>query len=160
MPLHPSMGASAYIHDFVHSKNPKFKGKSKKKRIQMALGAFYGAKNFHGREDVNPIVVDSPVLSTLGEIEAEEDDLLERDTTDLDFKVQPLKVGDRRISSTVNGRQYHHFPERGMTPSSYYNRIMSIYALSPEKALQYMQRNSRYSRKVMPLHPKLSDVGY
>lgn len=30
------------IKDFVHSKNPKFKGKSKKERIKMALGAKYG----------------------------------------------------------------------------------------------------------------------
>jgi hypothetical protein len=29
------------IKDFVHSKNPKFKGKSKKERIRMALGAKY-----------------------------------------------------------------------------------------------------------------------
>lgn len=44
MPLNPSMGSSEYVHDFVKSKNPKFKGKSKKKRVSMALGAFYGAK--------------------------------------------------------------------------------------------------------------------
>ena len=30
------------IHDFVHSDNPKFSGKSKKERIKMALGAYYG----------------------------------------------------------------------------------------------------------------------
>lgn len=42
--LKPSMGASKYIHDFVHSDNEKFKGKSKKDRIRMALGAYYGAK--------------------------------------------------------------------------------------------------------------------
>ncbi len=33
-----------WIHDFVHSDNPKFAGKSKKERIRMALGASYGAK--------------------------------------------------------------------------------------------------------------------
>ncbi len=44
MPLSPSMGSGAYVHEFTKSKNPRFKGKSKKKRIQMALGAFYGAK--------------------------------------------------------------------------------------------------------------------
>jgi hypothetical protein len=36
--------AADYIHDFVHSANPKFKGKSKEERIQMALGAFYGKR--------------------------------------------------------------------------------------------------------------------
>ena len=33
--------AGDYISDFVHSTNPKFEGKSKKERINMALGAYY-----------------------------------------------------------------------------------------------------------------------
>jgi|LakMenE18May11ns_1017448.scaffolds.fasta_scaffold9926429_3 hypothetical protein len=41
--LKPSDPTSKYIHDFVHSDNPKFAGKSKKERIRMALGAKYGA---------------------------------------------------------------------------------------------------------------------
>lgn len=36
--------AADYIHDFVHSDNPKFAGKSKKERMKMALGAFYAKK--------------------------------------------------------------------------------------------------------------------
>lgn len=36
--------ASKWIHDFVHSDNPKFKGKSTKERQQMALGAYYSKK--------------------------------------------------------------------------------------------------------------------
>ena len=42
--LDPSMGAGEYIHDFVHSKNKKFSGKSKEERIKQALGAYYAAK--------------------------------------------------------------------------------------------------------------------
>jgi hypothetical protein len=42
--LKPSMGAGAYIDDFLKSKNPKFAGKSADKRRQMALAAFYAAK--------------------------------------------------------------------------------------------------------------------
>lgn len=42
--LKPSMGAAAYIKDFVHSDDPKFKGKSKKQRMKQALAAFYSAK--------------------------------------------------------------------------------------------------------------------
>ena len=42
--LKPSMGAAAYIKDFVHSDNPKFKGKSKKQRMKQALAAYYSAK--------------------------------------------------------------------------------------------------------------------
>lgn len=41
--LKPSDPTGKYIHDFVHSDNPKFAGKSKKERIRMALGAKYGA---------------------------------------------------------------------------------------------------------------------
>ena len=39
--LGKSASASDFIHDFVHSKNPKFAGKSKKQRIQQALAAYY-----------------------------------------------------------------------------------------------------------------------
>jgi hypothetical protein len=43
--LHEVMSKDAkagdWIHDFVHSSNPKFDGKSKKERINMALGAYY-----------------------------------------------------------------------------------------------------------------------
>ena len=42
--LSASASAGDYIHDFVHSDNPKFEGKSTKERQKMALGAFY-AKN-------------------------------------------------------------------------------------------------------------------
>ena len=37
--------AGAWIHDFVHSDNPKFAGKSTAKRKEMALGAYYSKKN-------------------------------------------------------------------------------------------------------------------
>jgi hypothetical protein len=39
-----STPTSDVISDFVHSKNPKFKGKTKAMRIKMALGASYAAK--------------------------------------------------------------------------------------------------------------------
>jgi hypothetical protein len=39
--------AAAWIHDFVHSNNPKFSGDSKKQKIKRALGAYYGKQ----RED-------------------------------------------------------------------------------------------------------------
>lgn len=39
--LTKSMSAGDVISDFVHSENPKFKGKSKKERMKMALGAYY-----------------------------------------------------------------------------------------------------------------------
>src|SRR5215472_5506694 len=44
MPLGKGASASDWIHDFVHSDNPRFAGKSKKERINMALGAYYGRR--------------------------------------------------------------------------------------------------------------------
>mgnify|MGYP003346771018 CR=1 FL=1 len=40
--LTKKMSAGDVISDFVHSDDPKFKGKSKKERQKMALGAYYG----------------------------------------------------------------------------------------------------------------------
>jgi len=45
--------AGDWIHDFVHSDNPKFAGKSKAERKKMALGAYYGAQKeaYEGSDD-------------------------------------------------------------------------------------------------------------
>ena len=40
--LSKDASAGDWIHDFIHSDNPKFAGKSKKERQKMALGAYYG----------------------------------------------------------------------------------------------------------------------
>ena len=45
------MKASDVISDFVHSDDPKFKGKSKKERMKMALGAYYGMHPEKSRKD-------------------------------------------------------------------------------------------------------------
>jgi len=50
--LTKSTTAGETIHDFVHSKNPKFAGKSKKERQRMALGAYY-AKQREQKEEVS-----------------------------------------------------------------------------------------------------------
>lgn len=54
--LTKSATAGDWIHDFVHSDNPKFAGKSKAERKKMALGAYYGKQN----EEVD----DSPAITT------------------------------------------------------------------------------------------------
>lgn len=43
--------SSKWIHDFVHSDNPKFADKSTKERQQMALAAWYAAKRKQKGED-------------------------------------------------------------------------------------------------------------
>lgn len=42
--LKPSMGAGEYVKDFEKSDNPKFSGKSKDKRREMAIAAYLSAK--------------------------------------------------------------------------------------------------------------------
>ena len=42
--LKKSDPAGKWISDFVHSKDPKFAGKSKKERMKQALGAYYAAQ--------------------------------------------------------------------------------------------------------------------
>lgn len=59
--LSKSAPASAWIKDFVHSKNPKFKGKSKEERIKMALGAYYGQKE--SLEESAKVLMEAPVKS-------------------------------------------------------------------------------------------------
>jgi hypothetical protein len=48
--LSASDPAGKWISDFVASDNPKFAGKSKKERINMALGAYYAAKKMKTEE--------------------------------------------------------------------------------------------------------------
>lgn len=43
--LSKDASAGDWIHDFIHSDNPKFAGKSKKERQKMALGAYYAKQN-------------------------------------------------------------------------------------------------------------------
>jgi len=45
MPLNPSDGAKAYVKDFKKSKAPQFKGKSDKKKQQMAIAAYLDDKD-------------------------------------------------------------------------------------------------------------------
>jgi len=57
--LKASAPTAEWIHDFVHSKNPKFAGKSKKERINMALGAAYAAKRNEEVEQIEELSKDT-----------------------------------------------------------------------------------------------------
>jgi hypothetical protein len=63
MPLNVSDGPEAFIHDFVHSSDPRFKGKSKKTRIKQALAAYYSKKRGESLTSLS-----SPVSSILREL--------------------------------------------------------------------------------------------
>jgi hypothetical protein len=55
--------AGDYIHDFIHSDNPKFAGKSKAERKKMALGAYYGKQNEEVVEENYKQQDDAPITT-------------------------------------------------------------------------------------------------
>jgi hypothetical protein len=57
--LSKDASAGDWIHDFVHSDNPKFAGKSKAERKKMALGAYYGAQKEGYEPSDAPITTDT-----------------------------------------------------------------------------------------------------
>lgn len=65
MPLTKSMSAGEVIHDFVHSKNPKFAGKSKAERRRMALGAYYSKHPEKSNEETEMSEPTTPTLFDL-----------------------------------------------------------------------------------------------
>jgi len=64
--LKKSQPAGEWVKDFVHSKDPKFAGKSKKKRMQMALGAYYAKQRNEEVEEIEEKQLDELKKSTLG----------------------------------------------------------------------------------------------
>jgi len=57
--LSKDASAGDYISDFVHSDNPKFAGKSVKKRQKMALAAYYAKKRNESVDDSYPVTTDT-----------------------------------------------------------------------------------------------------
>ena len=57
--LSKDASAGDWIHDFVHSDNPKFAGKSTAERKKMALGAYYGAQKESYEDSNAPITTDT-----------------------------------------------------------------------------------------------------
>lgn len=53
--LSKDASAGDWIHDFVHSDNPKFAGKSKEKRKQMALAAYYAKQRNEEVEQIDEL---------------------------------------------------------------------------------------------------------
>ena len=71
--------ASKWIHDFVASDNPKFAGKSKKMRINMALGAYYAAQRAAPKNE--EVALDEK-LDAVGREDADVNNDMKVDVTD------------------------------------------------------------------------------
>jgi hypothetical protein len=99
--LKASDPAGTYIHDFVHSDNPKFAGKSKAKRIQMALAASYAAKGKSRNEETEQI--DELKKSTLGSYvkKASQDAVINRKIgADFENRASKARKPDMKNAST------------------------------------------------------------
>ena len=108
--LHEVLSADAqagdWIHDFVHSDNPKFEGKSKKERIKMALGAYYAKQR---NEEVEH-VTESSVRTRDGDIVKAGDDIGYKDGHEKYGKVHKIQGDIVHIKSwdSDHGEHFIH----------------------------------------------------
>ena len=64
--LSKDASAGAWIHDFVHSDNPKFAGKSKEERKKQALAAYYAKQKNEEVEQIDEKVISSELQTIQG----------------------------------------------------------------------------------------------
>jgi len=104
--LSASQPASAWIRDFIDSTNPKFKGKTKKERISMALGAYYAAQKNEACDDSSPFKAN--------------DDSIEYDPEQLaaGIKIELEHTDDEEIATII---AKHHLAE----DPEYYIKLVS-----------------------------------
>lgn len=101
--LSKDASAGDYISDFVHSDNPKFAGKSVKKRQKMALAAYYAKKN-ESVDDSYPVTTDTVAGRMPGGMA----------NTFKQFKVK-VSAKDKEAAETLN--QIHNSNPMNMTAS-------------------------------------------
>ena len=122
--LKPSMGAGAYVDDFKDSKAPQFKGKSKKKKQEMAVAAYLSAKDkkkvaeavvkklsenpatVKAVEKLQPILFD--ILKATEKVDKSQDDT-EADVEELDKSIDYLSAaltGDSAIKVATDQSAY------------------------------------------------------
>ena len=92
--LSPDDPASKWISDFVRSDNPKFAGKSKKERIQQALGAYYAAKRGKNEEFE---IEESKKMDKMEKDDEEYDDEEEDDEEEMD----EAYVGFKKLKAKI-----------------------------------------------------------
>jgi hypothetical protein len=141
--LKKSDPAGKWIKDFVHSDNPKFAGKSKKQRMQMALGAYYTKQK---NEETDMELTDKE-LERLNEIAAQLDEKITPSElrAQLKAKAAAKKTSDSETKSTIvnESTKTHH-----QLMASYHERMSSAKDVSDsdremhEKAFQQHRKAS------------------
>jgi hypothetical protein len=84
--------AGEVISDFVHSKNPKFAGKSKEERKRMALGAYYSMHKEKSRKEVKEWAV-QPLLGST--------DIAKNKTDDTESEIEMVRTELKAIANKV-----------------------------------------------------------
>ena len=93
--LTKSMGAGKFIKDFIKSRNPRFAGKSKEKRKEMALGAFYS------KEEVEQVVAEATNIKNVSG--------LKKVSSHGDFDLHKGKGDDHLLVHRETGEVHHAF---------------------------------------------------
>ena len=116
--------AGTWIHDFVHSKNPKFAGKSKAERKKMALGAYYAKNEEIEMKELSEEIVDLPINPLTGELEDDYELLVSGDAKELK-KNQRMMIeeGTAQYKKKPSGKQMSDVVDRKKTVKDLVNRI-------------------------------------
>jgi hypothetical protein len=108
--------AGDWIHDFLHSDNPKFDGKSKAERKRMALGAYYSMRKRSRNESVEDYEInkntsepeDTPARKS---IKAKSTEKIQKiDNLDVKYgKPNPFKCEEVELNEISKSEVDHHF---------------------------------------------------
>ena len=140
MPLGPNADAGDYVDDFKTSDAPQFKGKSNKKRRQMAIAAFLDAKNKSKKENVG-----ENKMKTFDEIREGAKADKPRGGTGIGFAPNPIKGSAKEID-TVKKMMNH--PDYGGNTDKLHKALLNKFP-GADKPEHHMHK---YINKAVETH--------
>ena len=145
MPLGPNADAGDYVDDFKTSDAPQFKGKSNKKRRQMAIAAFLDAKNKSKKENVG-----ENKMKTFDEIREGAKADKPRGGTGIGFAPNPIKGSAKEID-TVKKMMNH--PDYGGNTDKLHKALLNKFPGADKEWLRLIS---------LPVHPAMTeeDIDY
>jgi hypothetical protein len=105
--LSKDASAGDWIHDFVHSDNPKFKGKSKEMRKKMALAAYYAKqRNEEVETDICPDCMQDPCVCGGNHVDEEVEQINELSpSTVSSYKEKAYKDYSQRLKASAAAKK-------------------------------------------------------
>jgi hypothetical protein len=146
--LSKSAEAGDWIHDFIHSDNPKFAGKSKEKRKQMAIAAYYAKQRNEEVESIEELN-----KSTLGSYvkKASVDSTISRKiATDFEHRAKKARKQDMRDANTSVSNQ---FKDKSWKRQDNINKAVD--RLTKEE-VELQEANHRDFASVGKMHPDMA----